>query len=277
MIRQARSFHTKRRLGQNFLVDVEALGFIADQLDAKAGDQVLEIGPGLGFLTQFLSETGANINAVELDRDCVEDLNNARMKNLNIIHGDFLAFDIGTMGDGVKIIGNVPYQITTPIIAHIFGEIGEPSPWLKKVERVVLTVQYEVAQRFVADPNTEHFSQITLLVNYFSRARMLKKLPTDAFYPAPKVSSAVVEFVPLEKPPVQPKSTKMLRQLIKAGFGQRRKMLKNNLSFLKATPEELSNAFAIARINEQARAEMLGLQKLSDLADALLEIDKREA
>jgi len=277
LIRQARSFHTKRRLGQNFLVDVEALGFIADQLDAKAGDKVLEIGPGLGFLTQFLSETGANITAVELDRECVEDLNNARMKNLNITHGDFLAFDIGTIGDGVKIIGNVPYQITTPIIAHIFGEIGEPSPWLKKVERVVLTVQYEVAQRFVAAPNTEHFSQITLLVNYFSRARMLKKLPTDAFYPAPKVSSAVVEFVPLEKPPVQPKSTKMLRQLIKAGFGQRRKMLKNNLSFLKATPEELSNAFAIARINEQARAEMLGLQKLSDLADALLEIDKREA
>jgi 16S rRNA (adenine1518-N6/adenine1519-N6)-dimethyltransferase len=236
---------------------------------------VLEIGPGLGFLTRFLSTTSANITAVELDRDCVADLEDQHYGNVSITHGDFLGFDIGTVGDTIKLVGNVPYQITTPIIAHIFGEIGEPQPWLSKVERVVLTVQYEVAQRLVAEPRSEHYSQITILVNYFAKARLLKRVPLDSFYPPPRVNSAVVEFIPLKEPPIKCKDIKMLRQVIKAGFGQRRKMLKNNLSFLQADEDVLHEAIARAHVNLQDRAENLSLEQFAALADSFLDIDMR--
>jgi len=276
LTRAARAFHTKKRLGQNFLVDPEALEFIAQSLQAKPGDKVLEIGPGLGFLTLFLAETGAEIQAVELDRECVADLDAMAMKNVSITHGDFLAFDLDTVGDTMKVVGNVPYQITTPIVARLFGEVGEPKPWLKKVERVILTVQYEVAQRFVASPGSEHYSQITLLVNYFAKSKMLRKVPRESFFPQPRVSSAIVEFVPLEEPPINCKNTKMLRQVIKAGFSQRRKMLKNNMGFLHADPDQLNEAFARAKVNEQARAENLSLEQFAALTDALLDVNTQK-
>jgi 16S rRNA (adenine1518-N6/adenine1519-N6)-dimethyltransferase len=242
-------------------------------LEIHPGDKVLEIGPGLGFLTEFLSMSGGNITAVELDHECVDDLNRRAFKNVSITHGDFLQYDIGTVGNTVKIVGNVPYQITTPIIAHILGEIGEPQPWLNKVERVVLTVQYEVAQRFVAEAGSEHYSQITLLTNYFTRAKLLRKIGPEHFFPAPEVTSAVVEFITLKEPPIKCKDVKMLRKVIKAGFSQRRKMLKNNYGFLHADPKELAAAFEHAHINPQTRAETLTLEQFARLSDTLLEID----
>jgi len=237
---------------------------------------VLEIGPGLGFLTRFLMEKRAHILAVELDRECVANLNDAKFGDVHIAHGDFLDFDIGTAGSALKLVGNVPYQITTPIIAHIFGEIGQPQPWLSQVERVVLTVQYEVAQRFVATPGSEHYSQITLLVNYFAKARMLRKVHRDCFFPIPEVTSAIVEFVPLHKPPVDCADGKLLRQVIKAGFSKRRKMFKNNLAFLKADADVIDEAFSRAKVNPQARAEDLSLEQFAALTNVFAEVDNRK-
>jgi 16S rRNA (adenine1518-N6/adenine1519-N6)-dimethyltransferase len=252
------------------------LQFIADRLEIEEGDHVIEVGPGLGFLTRYLAAAGpASITAVDLDHECVRDLDKLAFKNTSIIHGDFLGFDIGSVADTVKIAGNVPYQITTPIVARIFGEIGQPQAWLPKIDRVVLTVQYEVAQRFVAEAGTEHYSQISLLVKYFANCRLLCKVPPQSFYPAPEVTSAIVEFIPLKEPPVTVRNAKMLRQVIKAGFSHRRKMLKNNLSFLQADAESLTNALSQARINQQARAEMLSLEQFAALADAVMDIDRR--
>lgn len=193
----AKSFHTKKHLGQHFLVDTEALAEIALAAQLEPGEKVLEIGPGAGFLTRFLIDKNASVTAVELDREAVQELDRLKASNLHVVHGDFLRFDINDAvsdGEQLTVVGNVPYQITAPIIAHLFGEIGEPSPWLKKIKSVVLTVQLEVAERFVASPGGKDYSQVTLLVNYFANASLIRKVPKEAFYPIPNVNSAVVRF-----------------------------------------------------------------------------------
>lgn len=230
---------------------------------------MVEIGPGLGFLTRFLSDSQARTVAVELDRECVADLNELNLPHVEVVHGDFLQFDFDTVDSTIKIVGNVPYQITTPIIAHIFGEIGEPKSWLSKVRSVVMTVQLEVAQRFVAKPGTKDYSQITLLVNYFATARIIATVPPISFYPEPAVNSAIVHFTPLAKPGVECSTTRLLRQVIRAGFSQRRKMLKNNLSFVRTPQEALLTAFEQANIDPQARAEQLSLQQFAKLTESL--------
>ena len=216
------------------------------------------------------------ILGIELDEECVSALSHDALKNVSIKHGDFLKFDLNTTAGALKLVGNVPYRITTPIIARIFGEIGEPQPWLSRVGKVILTVQYEVAQRFVAEPGGEDYSQITLLINYFAKAKILRKLPREDFYPSPEVNSAIVEFVPLVKPPIDCKDSKFLRQVIKACFSQRRKMIKNNLSLLHCDADMLTKAFAKAHINPQARAEILSLEQFAKLSDALSEFDMRK-
>jgi 16S rRNA (adenine1518-N6/adenine1519-N6)-dimethyltransferase len=235
----------------------------------------VEIGPGLGFLTRFLSDSGAEVTAVELDSEATDDLRKLQLRRVNVIHGDFLRYDLGTVGDTIKLVGNVPYQITTPIVARIFGEIGQPQPWLSCIERVVLTVQLEVAQRLTASPGSSDYAKITLLVNYFARAKILHRLPADDFFPPPEVRSAVVELIPLKQPPIQCSNLKLLRQVVNAGFSQRRKMMKNNFSFLQADAADLNHAFESAGIDLQARAETLSLEQFARLTDKLAAIDMR--
>lgn len=268
-MRLASRFHTKKRLGQNFLIDPDALQNITDALDIADGDSVLEIGPGIGFLTRFLSAKGANLHVVELDWECCINLKDLEIPNVTVHQQDFLQFDLASQPSHLKIAGNVPYQITTPILCYIFGEIGAPSPWFQNVDKVVLTVQKEVAERFVAKPGTSDYSKITLLTNYFSEAEILHILPPDCFYPAPKVTSAVVRFTPLKQPPIECGNHKLLRQVIKAGFGQKRKMLRNNLSFLKQPLSALDKVFREMNLDPQTRAERLSLQQFARLTDLL--------
>lgn len=242
-------------------------------MDIKATDNVLEIGPGIGFLTRFLSATGARVHAVELDWECCINLKDLALPNVTIHQQDFLQFDLASQPEHLKVAGNVPYQITTPILCYLFGEIGTPSPWFHNIEKVVLTVQKEVAERFVAKPGTSEYSKITLLTNYFSQAEILHILPSECFYPPPKVTSAVVSFTPLPTPPIDCTNHKLLRQVIKAGFGQKRKMLKNNLAFLKQPLSALDAVFAEMNLDPQTRAERLSLQqfaRLTNLLDALV-------
>lgn len=271
----ARSFHTKKHLGQHFLVDTEALSDIVAAAQLEPGERVLEIGPGAGFLTRFIIETGASIVAVELDREAVQSLDKLNAGNLEVVHGDFLRYDINAaLSDGQKltVVGNVPYQITAPIVAHLFGEIGEPSAWLQRIKSVVLTVQLEVAERFVALPGGKDYSQVTLLVNYFANARLIRKIPKESFYPVPNVNSAVVRFDLLDKPAIECTNSRLLRQVIKAGFSQRRKMLKNTLSFLNLPQDKLDDVFRKLSFDPQVRAERLSLKQFALLADALNEV-----
>jgi len=240
-------------------------------LDITPGDSVVEVGPGIGFLTRHLQAQGAKVTAVELDAECVGALESMTMENVSITHGDFLRYDLTPLGK-IKVVGNVPYQITTPILCYLFGEIGEPKPWFKNIERVVLTVQYEVAQRFVSSPGSKEYSQITLLTNYFAEAEIMQILPPASFYPAPRVTSAVVRFKPRTEPPVPCSNGKLLRQLIRAGFSQRRKMLKNNLAFLKMDEGSLNKIFSQLHLDPQSRAERLSLLQFARLTDAVEQV-----
>jgi 16S rRNA (adenine1518-N6/adenine1519-N6)-dimethyltransferase len=316
LLRRARKFTAKKRLGQNFLIDPSKLFALTDSLDIIPGDIVIEIGPGLGFLTRVLLSRGAIVIAVELDIACVtnllDDKVNEDLKNLHVLHGDFLSFDLIALnfagkrtflegkqnntlnltdqetpqldelrklvqkhidgGGKIKVAGNVPYQITAPILVHLLGEIGQPSTWLKHIDSFALTVQYEVAQRFTARPSTKPYSQITMLANYYCQPNIVQKVPNRCFFPIPDVQSAIVKFQPLAQPKVGCTNTKLLRQLIRGGFSSRRKMLKNNLGFLGYPQEELITILESCQISKNARAEELGLDAFGRLADRIQEL-----
>ncbi|MBI4533639.1 MAG: ribosomal RNA small subunit methyltransferase A [Candidatus Melainabacteria bacterium] len=273
LLRLAIKFQTKKRFGQHFLIDPQKLTQIAKALQLSPGDEVLEIGPGLGFLTHFLLADNARVTAVEIDGKCVRYLQDLQLPNLNVIHEDILKCDLRSLGvPKLKVVGNIPYQITSPIVAHLFGEIGQPAPWLDLIDTVVLTVQLEVAERFIATPGSKSYSQATILANYFAEASILEIIPARSFYPAPEVTSAVVRFIPLKKPAVCCKNPSLLRKVIQSGFRQRRKMLKNTLCVLELPPQVIKSALAELNLNPQVRAEKLSLTQLAMLADALEEV-----
>lgn len=280
----ARSFQTKKRLGQNFLVDASALQLIVDSLELKAGNRVIEIGPGIGFLTRLLSNQAVDVAAVELDRDCIEALKELNLPGVVLRHGDFLQYDLladrfvtntsektetATQEQQLKIIGNVPYQITGLILHHVLGEIGEPSPWLPNIDRIVLTVQREVALRMVAQAGSEHYSQVSLHTRYFCQADLVSLIEPDSFYPKPEVTSAIIRLTPHKTPLVDCKDEKLLRRVIKAGFAQRRKMLRKALTSLNLGSLDIDALFREKTIDPQSRAENLSLQQFAMLTNAI--------
>jgi 16S rRNA (adenine1518-N6/adenine1519-N6)-dimethyltransferase len=267
---KARAFNAKKRLGQNFLVDPAVLSKIASGLEISAGEPVLEIGPGLGFLTTKLLDSGARLTAVELDKECVQVLRKLESPTLNLVQADFLACDLTEiLAAKTKVVGNIPYNITSPIIAKLLGEIGQPSAWLHNIESVTLTVQLELAQRLVAGPGSADYSQISVLVAYFARPEILFLVEPEQFHPIPEVRSAVVRLTPHAAPPVSCKNVKLLKQVIKSGFRQKRKMLANNLSFLRFSREQCADLFSDLNFDPQVRAESVSLKQFCLLADAL--------
>lgn len=270
LFQRAISVRSKKKLGQNFLVEPLTLQRIVDTLDLSSADTVLEIGPGLGFLTELLCETGARVYAVELDRELLEPLAELKYHNLTVIHGDILEFDLAQIkASRIKVVGNVPYQITTPIIAHTFGEIGEPAPWVQQVESLTMTVQVELARRICAPPGIKDYGQLTLLAQYYAQSRILFKVGNEEFIPKPDVQSAVIQMTSLAKPPVAVEDPAFLRRVIVAGFKERRKMLKNNLSFTKLGEVELISIFADLGISPAARAENLSLAQFAKIASRI--------
>jgi len=272
LFQRAITVRTKKKLGQNFLVEPGTLDRIVESLNLSSSDTVLEIGPGLGFLTERLAETGARVYAVELDRELLDPLAALQYPNLTVIHGDFLEFDISQIkADRIKVVGNVPYQITTPIIAHVFGEIGEPTAWQEKVESLTMTVQIELAKRICAPPGIKDYGQLTLLAQYHATSKILFRVGNEEFIPKPDVQSAVIAMTSLAKPPVVVQDPAFLRRVIVAGFKERRKMLKNNLTFTKLSEVEIIALFAGLGISPSARAENLSLTQFAKIAQALAE------
>lgn len=274
LIAEAKRFHTKKRLGQNFLVDPEKLELLVESLDIQEGDLILEIGPGIGFLSRLLSRKKALVYAVELDRDCVARLEIKGFKDFHVIHQDFLQFNISEIlekhpGKKLKVIGNVPYQITGRILVHLLGEIDKPQPWLQSIERIVVTVQKEVAQRFTAKPGTKDYSQLTMLLNYYSKPEILAIIEKESFFPPPKVTSAIARLSILPEPSITYNNRKLLKKLIEAGFNQRRKMLRNNLSFLGLSEDQLRQIFSAINFDPQCRAENLSLEQFAKLGQAI--------
>lgn len=291
LVKSAKSFQTKKKLGQHLLVDANALKLIGEKLGATDGDTIVEIGCGTGFLTRVLASYNLPVVAVDLDRESTVAVDALKLENLRVVHGDFLNFDLNHLAlkrhlnnddssvstsegasaeaRSLRVAGNVPYQITGLIIGHILGEIGKPSPWLPSVKKVVLTIQNEVAKRMVASPGTKDYSQLSLLMQYFCQPKVEAVLGSEQFYPPPEVKSAIVSLTPLPKPPIECVNHALLRRIIVAGFSGRRKMLRNALQSLAIPELDINALFSELKLDPQARAENLSLQQFAMIANAI--------
>ncbi|MGE5589106.1 MAG: 16S rRNA (adenine(1518)-N(6)/adenine(1519)-N(6))-dimethyltransferase RsmA [Bacillota bacterium] len=260
----------RHRLGQNFLVDPRVLEAILAAADLAPEDVVLEVGPGLGVLTEALAARAGAVMALELDPGLLGILRErlAERKNVRLIHGDALKEDLAALLDEAadggpgcsKVVANLPYYITTPFLMRL---LEETPGW----ERAVLMVQREVADRLLASPGGKDYGVLTLSVRYHARAELVTPVSRRAFWPSPEVESAVVRLFRRQQPPV-PASPRTLFACIRAGFSQRRKTLANALG-AGFGRERAAAALEAAAIDGRRRAETLSLEEFSAVAIAL--------
>lgn len=245
----------RKSLGQNFLVSDEALEKIVQAAGVDGGDAVLEIGAGLGSLTRVLALAANRVTAVELDRNLIPILRDVTggLKNVEVVQGDMLELDPGELmkSSGYLVVANIPYYITSALIRHLIEAGSKPA-------RLVLTIQKEVAERVCALPGD--MSLLALGVQVYGAARMVMKIPAGDFYPPPKVDSAVVRVDLFPQPVIPMEELDLFFRLAKAGFSQRRKMLRNALAAgLSLKPAEAEALLLSAEIEPQRRAETLSL------------------
>ncbi len=264
-------FKFSKSLGQNFLIDGNIINKIADTADLDENSGVLEIGPGFGTLTQVLCKKAKKVVAIEVDKSLMEvHKGTLNFPNLKIIYEDFLRVDVNKLieeefkGLNVKIVANLPYYITTPIIMKILEE-------KYKISKIVVMVQKEVAERLNSKAGTKEYGAITLAVQYRADTNIAMIVPNTVFMPKPKVDSAVIEFNILSKPRIQVLDEDMLFAVIKASFGQRRKTIINGLSNnLKLPKELLSESLVCAGIDPGIRGEKLTLLEFGRISDEII-------
>ena len=252
-----------KRLGQNFLQDHFALEKIAQAAEISPEDCVLEIGPGLGSLTRYLAVSARKVTAVELDPDLLAPLKAILTPhpNVNVVHGDILELNISNLVDqpGYIVAANIPYNITSAIIRHLL----ESSP---KPRRIVLTIQKEVAERICAAPGD--LSLLALSVQVYGNPRIVAKIPAGAFHPIPNVDSAILRIDIFDESPIPTELLSTFFKLIKAGFSQKRKTLRNSLSSgLHIKPQDAENLLALAEIDPMRRAETLSIKEWKKLCE----------
>lgn len=272
---RAKKFKAKKSLGQNFLIDEDVISFISK--NAKKDDEVLEIGPGLGFVTEQLVENASKVIALEIDNDAIKLLekNLEKFDNFYLFNQDVLKTDIGSLPftkDKIKVIANIPYYITSPILVHLLGEIDEINHKnRKKISEIVLMVQLEVAKRIVANENSQNkeYGLLSILSQMYCDTKIIKIVPKSCFSPAPKVDSALVRFIVNEKPKVE--ITRLLRKTLKALFAQRRKNAKNSL--LNAGFLGVEEALLSCGIGKNTRGENLSIEQIQKLSLALEEFN----
>ena len=267
-------FCFQMKFGQNFLID----GHVLDKIIAGAGvtkdDMVLEIGPGIGTMTQYLAEAAGKVVAVEIDRNLLPILQEtlADYDNVKVIHADVLSLDLEKLvqeengGRPIKVVANLPYYITTPIIMALF-EQHVP------LANVTVMVQKEVAARMKSGPGSKDYGALSLAVQYYAEPYIVANVPCNCFMPRPNVDSAVIRLTRYEEPPVQVKDEKMLFKIIRASFNQRRKTLQNGLnnsSELNFTKDQIAAAIAEAGFSPSVRGEALTLEQFAKLTDILL-------
>ncbi len=264
-ILRAFGLHASKRLGQNFLVDEAVVDGIVAAADVKPGDTVLEIGPGIGTLTQGLLEAGARVVAVELDQRLVKVLAEtlAGYENIRIVHGDILKIDIPReMATATfKIVANLPYYITTPILMLLL-ERRVPATLL------VAMVQKEVAARMAAAPGGKDYGALSVAVQYYTSPAIAFTVPPQSFMPAPAVESAVIRCVIRDRPPVALTDEAAFFRVVKAAFAQRRKTLANALKAAGLSPADTASLLATAGIDDGRRGETLSLQEFAAVANA---------
>lgn len=307
---RARNYRKQHSLGQNFLIDEKILDQIIVSSDLSANDLVVEIGPGIGFLTERIVDKVAHLYSVELDAGTVKYLQLLKLnnKNFDFLRDDFLALSIEDIlglrsfaqkmkdmdpdyvanveemidderlaigqnflkeiksGDRkIKIVANIPYQITTKILLHLLGDIGEESENKKYISEINILVQKEFADRLVAKPGTKDFSSITHLISYWAEVERTVEVPAQSFMPAPKVDSTFIKIKLRDKPLIDAKQPTQIRRFIKAIFSNRRKKLRNGLKAAGYQDEEIEKL----ALSENLRGETLGLQEIAAFVEKL--------
>jgi len=254
-----------KKLGQNFLIKRGIVDEIVHAAELTPGEPVLEVGPGIGNLTQGLAQSGADVTAIELDRRLLEVLDTtlASYDNVRIVHGDVLKLDVPTIMNHkpFKVVANLPYYITTPIIMSLL-ESKLP------IERLVVMVQKEVALRMVAKPGTKDYGALSVAVQYYTEPDIVLDVPPKSFLPAPAVTSSVIRCVLRDKPPVDVIDEKLFFRVVKAGFAQRRKTFSNTMKTTGLSKDRIEELLAKANIDGQRRGETFTLQEFADVANA---------
>ena len=272
-ILQKYQFNFQKKFGQNFLIDTSVLDRIISAAEITKDDCVLEIGPGIGTMTQYLAESAREVVAVEIDKNLIPILGEtlAEYENVTILNEDILKVDINRLteekngGRPIKVVANLPYYITTPIIMGLF-ENHIP------LKSITIMVQKEVADRMQVGPGTKDYGALSLAVQYYAKPEIVANVPPNCFIPRPNVGSAVIRLTRYEQPPVEVRDEKMMYSLIRASFNQRRKTLVNglgNASELSVSKEQVLEALEKMGLSSTVRGEALTLEQFAELSNLL--------
>ncbi len=279
-VKRAKFFRTKKRLGQNFLVNPDVISDILDFADISPDDIVLEIGPGVGFVTEQLVKYAKKVIAIELDEEAIKELEKIECDNLEIIHQDILKTNIWELvpeGEKVKVVANIPYYITAPIIAHLLGEVDDlDNKNRNSIKDIILMVQEEVARRVVADETSpsKEYGLLTILAQFWADCEILRLVGRRSFYPSPKVNSALIGLKINEKPRLELSDYSHFRRTIKAGFAQRRKNIKNCLVNGGFDKDVVNSVLEKLNIDTNTRAENISIEKFGELSEGLKNANK---
>lgn len=269
---QKYNFAFQKRFGQNFLIDTHVLDKIIDSAQITKDDFVLEIGPGIGTMTQYLAEAAREVAAVEIDTTLIPILKDTLKDwdNVTVINNDILKVDIRKLvleknqGRPIKVVANLPYYITTPIIMGLF-ENQVP------IDSITIMVQKEVADRMQVGPGTKDYGALSLAVQYYAKPQIVANVPPNCFMPRPKVGSAVIRLERYAKPPVEVNDEKLMFRIIRASFNQRRKTLVNGLKNSPEIPfskEQIEEVLGMCGLSLNIRGEALTLEQFAQLANA---------
>lgn len=272
---QKYDFTFQKKFGQNFLIDTHVLDKIISAAHITKEDMVLEIGPGIGTMTQYLAEAAGKVIAVEIDKNLIPILSDtlSEYQNVRIINEDVLKLDLRKLADeenggkAIKVVANLPYYITTPIIMGLF-ENHVP------VESITVMVQKEVADRMQTGPGSKDYGALSLAVQYYAEPYIVANVPPNCFMPRPKVGSAVIRLTRHKEPPVEVKDEKLMFDIIRASFNQRRKTLANGLNNsdkITCSKEIITEAIEKLGKGPSVRGEALSLQEFASLSNDIFE------
>ena len=270
---QKYKFNFQKKFGQNFLIDTHVLDKIIRESGVTKDDCVIEIGPGIGTMTQYLCENAREVVAIEIDKNLIPILQDtlSSYDNVTVINEDVLKVDIKKLaeekngGKPVKVVANLPYYITTPIIMGLF-ESHVP------IDSITIMVQKEVADRMQEGPGSKEYGALSLAVQYYAKPEIVANVPPNCFMPRPNVGSAVIRLTCHEKPPVEVNDEKFMFNIIRASFNQRRKTLVNglgNAAFLPVTKEQVAEALEKMELSPTIRGEALSLEQFAELSNLL--------
>lgn len=272
-ILQKYQFNFQKKFGQNFLIDTSVLDRIISAAEITKDDCVLEIGPGIGTMTQYLAESAREVVAVEIDKNLIPILGEtlAEYENVTILNEDILKVDVNKIveekngGRPIKVVANLPYYITTPIIMGLFENYIP-------LKSITIMVQKEVADRMQVGPGTKDYGALSLAVQYYAKPEIVANVPPNCFIPRPNVGSAVIRLTRYEQPPVEVRDEKKMFSLIRASFNQRRKTLVNglgNASELSVSKEQVLEALEKMGLSSTVRGEALTLEQFAELSNLL--------